>query len=391
MIKTYSAFSVNVDAFLAGKEAASEVLVHLPEQPQIVWVFGAISYDQRALIRGVKSVLPETIIIGCTTDGEISNQGLTVDSVVLLGLISDQLEFTTAIVRDLGKNSFEAGKKLAEQFNGEPTEYIQIFSDGLTGNGSEIIKGIQSVLGINVKIAGGTAGDGSLFQKTYQYFNDEILTDALIGVAFVGEFKFGTGVQSGWTTIGMAKQVTKAEKNVLYELDGKPALEVYEKFLGQNASLLPAVGVEYPLGLLGPSGDVDEDDYYLCRATMGVDRVKGTVTFAGDIPEGAFVKMTMGSESDILQAVQKAASQALERLKNGNASVKPAAVFFYSCMARKIVLGSRTNEEISAIKKIVGDDVPIIGFYSYGEYAPAGKEMNSHLHNETATLTLISE
>ncbi len=391
MIKTYSSFSVNSNAYEAGRDAALQVKNKLDMEPTIVWVFASIHYDQKELLKGVTSVLPETMMVGCTTDGEISNNGLTVESVVLLGMASDQVSFYPAMISEISKNSFEAGARLAEQFKEFKTEYIQIFSDGLTGNGSEIIKGIQSVLGKTVKIAGGTAGDGSLFQKTYQYFNGQVATDALIGVAFEGDFRYGTGVQSGWTTIGVAKQVTKAEKNVVAELDGKSALEVYEKFLGPHASLLPAVGVEYPLGLLGPSGDVQQDGYFLCRATMGVDREKGTITFAGDIPQGASVKMTMGSEGDILDAVKKATSQALDRLKNGGMVVKPCAVFFYSCMARKIVLGSKTNDEITAIKNIVGEDIPIIGFYTYGEYAPAGKDMESHLHNETATLTIMSE
>jgi len=391
MIKASSAVSSKLNGFEAGQEVARDVKSRLDKVPEMVWLFGAVHYNQQELIQGVSSIFPRVPLIGCTTDGEISHKGLSVNSVVLLGLASEKIKFQLAMVPEIGRNSFFAGVKLAEQFKDLPTQYIQIFSDGLTGNGTEIIHGIQSVLGMDLKIAGGTAGDGSLFKQTFQYYDGQVLTDALVGVAFLGEFKFGTGVQSGWTTIGVSKQVTKATQNVVYELDGKPALEVYEKFLGRHAAMLPAVGVEYPLGLLGPSGDVHEDGYYLCRATMGVDREKGTITFAGDVPQGAFVKMTMGSESDILDAAKKAATQALNRLRNGSSTVKPAAVFFYSCMARKIVLGSRTDEEISMVRDTVGRDVPIIGFYTYGEYAPVGKELISHLHNETATLTILGD
>jgi len=122
---------------------------------------------------------------------------------------------------------------------------------------------------------------------------------------------------------------------------------------------------------------------------MGVDYEKGSLTFAGDVPQGSQVKMTMGNESDVIQAAQKAAEEALHDLKKNNPAVHPSAIFIYSCMARKIVLGSRTGEEISEVKKIIGKDIPIIGFYTYGEYAPIGTQKISCLHNETITLTII--
>ena len=308
---------------------------------------------------------------------------------VVLALASDQIKFSTVAVDFLSQDSFKAGIKVGEQFINNNIKYIQIFSDGLLGNGSKIVEGIQKVLGKNINIAGGTAGDGSLFTRTYQYHNDKVLTNSIVSVAFEGDFPFATGVSSGWTPVGMAKEVTKSIDNVVYELDGQPALDVYKKFLGKHASLLPAVGVEYPLGLLGPQGDVEEDGYFLCRATMGVDHEKGSITFAGDVPQGAMVKMTMGNELDIVKAAKEAAQRALDQLKKKN--IQPKVAFLYSCMARKIVLGSRTNEEILAVKEVIGKDFPIIGFYTYGEYAPVGKHHLSCLHNEVATITIIGE
>ena len=390
MIEAFSGASQEKEAFDAGKEAAEMAVNKLSKTPHIFWVFGAISYNQEELLEGVNSVIPGTPVIGCTTDGEISTPGLSTDSVVALALASDQIKFSTVAVDSLLQDSFKAGIKVGDQFINTNVKYMQIFSDGLLGNGSKIVEGIQKVLGKGIKIAGGTAGDGSLFTRTYQYHNDQVLTNSIVGVAFEGDFPFATGVSSGWTPVGMAKEVTKSIGNVVYELDGQPALDVYKKFLGKHASLLPAVGVEYPLGLLGPQGDVEEDGYFLCRATMGVDHEKGSITFAGDVPQGAMVKMTMGNELDIVKAAKVAAQRALDQLKK-NKNIQPKVAFLYSCMARKIVLGSRTNEEILAVKEVIGKDFPIIGFYTYGEYAPVGKQHLSCLHNEVATITIIGE
>ncbi len=386
-----STVSTAKDAFTAGHEAAGYVAQHLDGPPSILWVFSSASYDQQHLLEGIRTVAMDVPLIGCTTDGEISSAGLTDESVVILALASHDVRFHTAYVPFLSQDSFIAGRRIGEAFQNRDCQYLQIFSDGLTGNAVRIIEGIQSVLGKNIIISGGTSGDGGRFLRTFQYLDDQVLTDSIVAVGFCGNFAVGTGIGCGWFPVGTAKQVTRSEGNTLYELDGQPALQVYEKFLDRFASQLPAVGVEYPLGILGTSGDDEDHGYFLCRATMGVDRETGSIRFAGDIPQGAMVKMTMGNENDVVDAARKAAGKALASLKQTSGKIQAKAIFVYSCMARKIVLGSRTGEEIAVIRKIVGDDVPIIGFYTYGEYAPSGKQNQSHFHNETVTLTILGQ
>ncbi len=386
-----SSASTAKDAFTAGREAAGYVVRHIAGPPSMLWVFSSVIYDQQRLLEGIRSVAAGVPLVGCTTDGEISSAGLTQDSVVILALASADVQFHTAFTSSLSRDSHTAGKRIGEAFQNRDCQYLQIFSDGLTGNAVEIIEGIQSILGENIRIAGGTSGDGGRFLRTFQYLGDQVLTDSIVAVGFSGNFAVGTGVGCGWFPVGTAKQVTKSEGNILYELDGQPALQVYEKFLDRYASQLPAVGVEYPLGLLGTSEDDEDHGYFLCRATMGVDRQNGSIRFAGDIPQGAKVKMTMGNGNDVVDAARKAAKRALSHMKKMSGEIQAKAIFVYSCMARKIVLGSRTSEEIAVIRKIVGDDVPIIGFYTYGEYAPSGKQNRSHFHNETVTLTILGE
>ncbi len=352
--------------------------------PDICWLFCAPLEGLEELVAGVAEALGTRNIVGCTTDGEISTLGFSVGSAVLAGVATDKIDFHVASVSDLSKGSEEAGRNLAAQF--PPTvRYAQVFSDGLTGNGCAILRGIASVLGSDIPIAGGTAGDAGKFQRTWQFIGDKVISDGIAAVGFSGVFQVGTGVRSGWSPIGTAKKVTKASGNVLYELNDQPALDVYERFLGKHADKLPEVGVEYPLGLVDEPGEVGEDDYYLLRATMTVNRENGSILFAGEIPEGAMVRLTCGDYNCILEAAEKAARLALADLGN----FKPVMIHFYTCMARKIVLGRRVREEVEKIKRVFGADLPMVGFYTYGEYCRVRCGGPSLLHNETATVSVI--
>jgi hypothetical protein len=193
--------------------------------------------------------------------------------------------------------------------------------------------------------------------------------------------------------MGVAKTVTEAVANTVYRIEDETALAVYSTFLGEKASQLPAIGVEYPFALVDESGLVDErglregEEYILLRAPMTVDREKGAVSFAAEIPQGAKIKMTRAKSDEIIDGSREAARRAMKSIGG-----KPDVVFFFSCMARKIVLGRRTNKEIEAAQEVFGTDVPLIGFYTYGEIANCGeKNPMCKFHNETATFLALRE
>jgi hypothetical protein len=356
----------------------------LGQPPDACWLFCTPKNGLQDLVEGVNAAAGTGKIVGCTTDGEMSAEGYHKGSAVLGGIVSDQIDFSIASVDHLSQDFELAGKQLADQLAPE-VQYVQLFSDGVSGNGCAILRGMTSILGEAVPIAGGTAGDNGKFQRTWQFVGDKLLTDAAVAIGFRGDFYLGTGVKSGWSPIGLAKKVTRASGNILYELNGEPALQVYERFLGKHAEKLPAVGVEYPLGLVGRCLDEDDKDYFLLRATMSVDRRNGSIQFAGEIPEGALVHFTCGDSNSILAATAEAARLASTELGD----VSPAMVFFYSCMARKIVLGQRTQEELDIVRNVIGNEVPILGFYTYGEYSRISCNQPSLLHNETATISVI--
>lgn len=368
----------------SGRNLGRALVSKLGQSPNACWLFCAPKEGLQELLEGINEAVGTGNIVGCTGDGEMSGDGYSTGSAILAGIATDQIDFTVAYAENLSQNCELAGKQLAAKL--APTvQYVHLFSDGITGNGCGILRGIFSVLREDLPIAGGTAGDNGKFERTWQFAGRKVLTDAAVAIGFTGDFHLGTGVRSGWSPIGLAKKVTRASGNILYELNGEPALQVYERFLGKHAEKLPAVGVEYPLGLVGKCLDNDSGDYYLLRATMSVDRQEGSIRFAGEIPEGAEVHLTCGDNSSILEASSEAARLADEEIGD----IQPRMVFFYSCMARKIILGQRTQEELDRIRRVFGAEVPIIGFYTYGEYCRVGCGSPSLFHNETATVSVI--
>jgi hypothetical protein len=368
-----------------GIHLGERLLQALGQEPNACWLFCSPGKGLRSLLKGVYEAAGTQKLVGCTTAGEISTDGFRVGSAVLGGIVSDQINFKIAATHNISQNSEYAGRHLAKSLS-DSICYVQLFSDGITGNGSAILRGMDSVFTKTIPVAGGTSGDAGEFLKTWQFHGDQVLSDAAVAIGFHGDFKLGTGVQSGWTPIGLPKKVTRSAGNVLYELNGESALNVYERFLGRHAQKLPAVGVEYPLGLVGQFDSPEECEHLLLRATMSVNRKERSISFAGELPEGALVYLTCGDRASLLDATQKAVDQAMQDLGQ---VTKPAIVFFYSCMARKTLLGLRTKEEFERVRAQLDPDVPILGFYTYGEYSRVKRDGPSLLHNETITLSVI--
>lgn len=368
-----------------GREMGEDLIKKLGRPPGACWLFASPGKDLEALVKGVYESVGTRTLIGCTTAGEISTEGFSTGSAVLGGIVSDHIGFEIVSVQDIGRNSEQAGRNLARAFS-DSVRYVQLFSDGVTGDGTAILRGMASAFTRVIPVSGGTSGDGGKFLKTWQFKGDRVLTDAAVAIGFTGDFKLGTGFRSGWAPIGLPKKVTRASGNVLYELNGESALNVYERFLGKHAKNLPAVGVEYPLGLIGQFDDRDGNGHLLLRATMSVNRKERSISFAGEIPDGAMVYLTCGDRSSLLDATEEAVRLALDDL--GRAS-KPSLVFFYSCMARKTLLGLRTKEEFERVRAHFDPAVSVLGFYTYGEYCRVRRDGPSLLHNETATLAVI--
>ncbi len=386
MLNAATVTSVNNFSLRSGERLGRQLVSELGSRPDACWLFCARREGLENFLKGVAKAVKTLCLIGCTTDGEIAGDGFHQNSAVLAGLAAPQVGFHLCWEENLGvgrrSHRPPAGKTAAGR-----VRYVQLFSDGLTGNGCALLRGIQDELGPTLPISGGTAADGERFQQTHQFAGHRLLTNAAVALGFSGDFHLGLGVNSGWSPVGIGKKVTRASGHILYELDGEPALEVYRRFLGKHAAQLPAVGVEYPLALMdGASLCAHQDlEYpYLLRATMAVNQEEGSIQFAGEIPQGALVYLTCGDSQSLLEATEAAVRQALTELKGA----KPALAFAFCCMARRILLGRHTKEEAQRIMTELGP-VPLVGFYTYGEFSPAQQGTPSVLHNETATLTVI--
>ncbi|MCP4213984.1 MAG: hypothetical protein GY765_04965, partial [bacterium] len=281
------------------------------------------------------------------------------------------------------KDSFHAGKNLVKQIRLEDLKHIFVLSDGLKVNGSELIKGVLSQLPKDIPVTGGLSGDGDRFRETYVIGNRASETEAIVILGLYGEkLKVGYGSMGGWDTFGPERLITRAQTNVLYEMDGKSALELYKKYLGKHAEGLPATGLLFPLSLR-----IREGYPRVVRTILSVDEAEHSMTFAGDIPEGSYAQLMKANFDRLIDGAVGAAKISTEN----DQGKSPQLAVLISCVGRKMVLKQRVEEEVEGVKDILGANTILTGFYSYGEISPFRVGARCELHNQTMTITTFSE
>ena len=363
-------------------------------QPQadLVLVFASIRFDQESLLKGISSVAPHSCMAGCSTAGEILAEGPSRRSVVAMAIRSDSLQMTTGLGLRMSLNPRQAGQEVAGQLLQAkiPNPHgMLLFPDGLTGNAAEVIRGVQDRMGLSFPIVGGSAADDFSFTRTYQYFQGKFYSDAVAGVLLAGPIAVGIGARHGWRPLGKPRRVTRGLANIVQELDGQTAVNLYETYFGRAADSLKAgsladMSIVYPLGMAIP-GEAE----YLLRNVQRTDPATGSLIYAGEIPEGSEVRLMMGSKERALEAARRAAEQAVLSI----APRVPSFAFVFSSCSRARLFGRRSGEEIVAIQQVLGRSVPLIGFYDYGEQAPlsaAGFRGLSYFHNETLVVCVVS-
>ena len=358
------------DAYQAGLEAATMVLSGLPDKKvDALLVFGSVTFDQDKLIEGVAAGAnsPETIIVGCSTAGEISSEGFSMEgSVVILGIVSDQMHAYADAGHHILWNAFQAGNDFANALEYNSHGYITsclLFLDILSGNGEQTLSGVLNRVGTSFPVYGGAASDDLRFFETYQYLANKVYKGSIVGIGFSGDYHAVGVAMHGFLPIGIGHKVTRAESTTVFEIDGKPAMKMYEDYLGEEYSsqlregLLPSLAVSYPLGVFLPG-----TRQVVLRNPVFVDQ-HGAMTFTAAIPQGADVRIMISGVEEGLASAKKAAEEVLLKL-NGK---KPKAVLIINSIARKKLLGADADEEIRMIQQILGRDVPMAGFYSYAQ------------------------
>lgn len=358
----------------------------LPEDPQLVLYFGS-----RTLLEGgAKPVAewvgryPDAVVCGCSTAGEI--RGSQVHEGTLVAAV---VRFDATVVRAVAEpvgpddDSRAVGRRAAEKLGTADLAHVLLISDGLAVNGSALVEGIREVVGRDVVVTGGLAGDGDRFETTLVGLGGEIHPGQVVLVGFHGDkLSVGYGSRGGWQPFGPRRRITRSRGNTLFELDGKPALQLYKRYLGELATNLPASGLLFPLGVSPDATDAGT----LVRTILAVDEDAQSLTFAGEMPEGAFARLMKATAEELVDGAAAAGEDA-----SGMAADSSSLAILVSCVGRRLVLGQRTDEELEAVAGRLPAGTGMIGFYSYGEACPSLGSGISELHNQTMTITLLGE
>jgi len=326
-----------------------------------------------------------SIISGCSTSGEFSGSDVA-EATISITAIS--FEKANLLQKSVQINSFpsskDAGKHLISSFNETDLKHLFIISDGTLVNGSQLVEGMNHVLGDAITLSGGLAGDAGLFEKTLVLNHlGEWQEGVISAIGFYGDVEISCGSAGGWTSFGMEKTITQSKANILYEIDGQPALEMYKNLLGDRSKELPGAALIFPLLLSAP-----HESEPVVRTILGMNEADQSLTFAGDMPVGSMVRLMKSNNENLVMGAHEACVAATQHLSD-----TPHLAILVSCVGRKLVLKDQVYREVDAIRNYFDKqkNVVVAGFYSYGEIAPYYRTMDCKLHNQTMTVTLIRE
>jgi hypothetical protein len=386
MLSAVVAHSEETDAAGVAEELLNQCQEKLGKTvPRAGLLFAAIDFDHQLLLDAINGRYPGLELIGCTTDGEISSElGFREDSATLILFASDKVDITAGAGRGLSADVVGACRSAVQEALGKTERRPRLClsaPEGLTAEGQSLTATLQRELGNDVPLFGALAGDQLRLESTRQFLGAEVMQDAIPVLLFSGDFEFSYGVATGWNRVGEPGQVTRASGAVVHEINGSPAIEFYRKYLGARSK--PTV--ELPLAILNGSNEVE----YLRTSWGQVDEATGAVTFLGAVPADARISLTVADRDSILHGCSQSLAIAKANLLAG---AEPAAALIFSCTARKLILGTRTEEELKLLRDVLGDSVPVCGFYGYGEICPeVGRGAVAKYHNESFVTLILAD
>ncbi|GHC43452.1 FIST signal transduction protein [Roseibacillus persicicus] len=360
-------------------------------ESQLLLVFAPRSFlTAPGFLDRIRESCPEgTRMAGCSTAGEICSEGV-LDEVATLTFVqfaSTRVEVVREAVAEEGMapklKSESLGGKLARRVHDTVPEpsYLFILSDGLYINGSDLVASLEAEFTGICGFSGGLAGDGESFEETIVVADFTIVPKTCVAVVFKGDrLKAESVAESGWSPFGTFREVTSSEGNCLKSLDGESALEVYSAYLGEEAKDLPASGLLYPLEVTAPGSQSK-----VIRTVFGVDRGEKTMSFAGDVPQGSSARLMSASYQQLVDGAGEASRKAASALPSADLAI------LVSCGGRRLAMSAYTDLEVETVKENLMGEVPVCGFYSYGEIAPSQNATGYELHNQTMTITLLKE
>ncbi len=352
----------------------------------LVLAFGSSNLlDDPSPVAALVGAFPTSVVVGCSTAGEILDDTLDDDTVTVAITRFDAtaLQVASAPVAQASASA-SVGEELARTLCAGPDgppDAVFVLSDGLVPNGSALVAGLMAGVPSGTVVTGGLAGDGDRFGRTWVIADGELRTGWVTAVGLRGSrLRVGHGSRGGWDQFGPLRRITKSAGNVLYEVDGQPALALYKQYLGDRAKELPAAALLFPLAIRIPGAD----DRELVRTILAVDEAAQSLTFAGDVPEGSTAQLMRANFDRLVDGASVAAES------SSVPGDEPGLAVAISCVGRRLLLGSRTEDELEAVRSGLDDRMAVVGFYSYGEISPVTTG-TCDLHNQTMTVTTFRE
>lgn len=352
----------------------------------LVLVYGdKFLLEDPSLIQDIETTYPDATRVYCSTAGEIFDMEVR-EETIAVHVLSFEHTRLQAIEADLftDTNHHQIGKQIMHQLLQPDLKYVMLVADGSLVNGSELIRGINEANELRVPVTGGLAGDGERFDYTLVGLNERPLRGRLLAIGFYGDrLQVGYASKGGWEVFGPERTVTRSASNRLFEIDHQPALDLYKKYLGIHASGLPGSALLFPLAVRNQL-----NNEMLVRTILSIQPEEGSMLFAGDIPMEAPVRFMKANLDKLVDAVLEAAQESKRHFGNKQA---PEVALLISCVGRKMILRNRIEEEIEAVREVLGEATHLMGFYSYGELSPVSSDIHCSLHNQTMTITTLSE
>jgi len=341
-------------------------------------LLAAIDFDHQLILDRIHAKFPNIALIGGTTDGEMSSKlQFTQDSLVLTLFYSDDIQIQAGLGRNLSSDPMAGAAEAVKHGKGQNTETPKLcltIAEGIGYDSNAVVQGLKKVLGERFPIFGGATADQVRFQMSYQFFGREVLTDAVTLFFLYGDLQFSCGIAHGWKPIGKIGTLTKVASNRVVTIDDKPAIDLYDYYL---QGLQPSP--EYPLAIFEEGGE-----FYL-RLPVSSNRETGEINFLTNLPVDTQVQVAFATREDVLAATQDSFQIAFDRYPGAH----PDVALLFSCFIRRQLLGTRTQEECQWVNKLSKQELPFVGFYTYGEIGPMEIGGKVRLHQETFITLLL--
>ena len=386
-------FSQNPDTSRAAKEAAKQAQNQTGQSTaDLAIVFNTVHYEASEILTSVREILEDTPIVGCSTAGIILSEGIHMHGIAVLAIHSDDIRFGVGSVEEkiLSTDIRQGGSMLAKSalndFGHHRRQAFICFTDGLLENNATIIKGLQEIFGAIFPVIGAGSSDDFRFQKTYQYYQKNVLTKGATGFLIGGQLTLGISSRHGWKPVGKPRFITQSNDHIIKTIDGKKACSIYEEYFGEYTQDLHSqkfgqMTILYPLGIY-----IEEEDEYLLRNAVDL-LPDGSILCQGEVPQGAEIHIMLSNKDSCKQAAVEAATEA----RNALAGKVPRLVLIFESLTRHKLLGRGGFKEIQLIQEVLGAKTPLLGMYSHGEISPFHSiEHIKKTHLQNASILILA-